>query len=81
LTHRTIGPIKDHQQTGDTAMTDQYKPALEVPAYLYDWMRTQSHSAFIAGMMIAIERNGGLNEDQIIQVKIKYIQAGNNIPR
>lgn len=61
-------------------MNNDFSPALEVPAYLYNWMKLQSKSQFIGDMLALVERKGGLTENQIIAVKVKYIQAGNNIP-
>jgi hypothetical protein len=51
----------------------------EVPAKVFAWMTRQSKSAFIGDMLEQIRRNGGLNDKQLLQVKIQYIQAGNDL--
>lgn len=60
-------------------MNTTYSPALEVPAKLVEWMNKQSNSQFIGDMLQQIQRKGGLTEKQLIQVKVMYIQAGNNL--
>jgi hypothetical protein len=52
----------------------------EVPQYLIDWMRTQSKSAFIGDMLRVWNTNGGLSERQLVEVKVRYIQSGHDIP-
>jgi hypothetical protein len=54
---------------------------IEIPAYLLAWMQTQSQSAFIGDMLQVHLRTGGLTEQQLIEVKVRYIQAGHDIPR
>lgn len=52
----------------------------EIPAYLLTWMRSQSKSAFIGDMLEQYRRNGGLTDTQIVEVKVRYIQAGHSTP-